>query len=738
MEEVQSHMKANRMTSRWLWKLIAVVLLLAFTAWPASLRSESNTPDPLAMLPQLAKGGQFDRVLDLLKAQGHGQLDTPVASLISDLQLYQKHESDRHAAMAIAYRSALDEMAEHLDADDLEKAMVSAIDARGLSSDPQATLEESTVKTLIAQTQDAAQEAEQNNEWLEALSLYRSLDLLFNDPARYRDQIKRATQHLRVLRLYAPEQLKKLYTERAKRLGKEKTTPLHFDDESWEQKLSGIRLSMLRQTLAQAARRHVGDQGYDPLVRGAIENIITLIDTRGLEQTFASLENAKLRDKFRSRIIELRKSLDQRSRTLNFLDTASIIDRVMAINDRTIDLPDEVIIYELAEGATDPLDDFSTVIWPNETESFNRNTQGKFSGVGIQISLRDDRLIVVSPLEDTPAQRAGIKAGDIIATVDNRDTSTWSLDRAVRKITGPKGTPVVLGIERAGNPDLIDFTLIRAEIVIESIRGWQRKQQGGWDYLIDPDQRIGYVRLSQFIPQSANDLDKAINEMEVDGPINGLILDLRFNPGGLLSASVEVSDRFISSGPIVSTVGPDGKQTSQFRARADHTHTPIPTIVLINEGSASASEIVSGALQDYQRAVILGTRSFGKGSVQDLFPLSGDKAYLKLTTQYYMLPGGRIIHRKPDSKTWGIEPDLIVDMTAKQMADALEFRQKVDVLRNDSDEATDDKEPLPKAYQIITDAMDPQLEAALIVIKTQIVAQQLVLAQGDDWKSNGP
>ncbi len=152
--------------------------------------------------------------------------------------------------------------------------------------------------------------------------------------------------------------------------------------------------------------------------------------------------------------------------------------------------------------------------------------------------------------------------------------------------------------------------------------------------------------------------------------------------------------------------------------------------MLINEGSASASEILSGALQDYQRATILGTRSFGKGSVQDLFPLSGDRAYLKLTTQYYMLPRGRIIHRKPNSSSWGIEPDLVVKMSVQQMADALEFRQKVDVLHTDEELAELDQ-PLPTADQILTNGLDPQLSAALLVLKTQLLANQLALAQGD-------
>lgn len=718
--------------------------------------ADTAAPNPLLELTQLAEKGQFNQVLSLLKSQQPNHSKAGVAGLVEDLEHYQKSETERTSKRAEAYQKALDEMALQMKEVALEKALASAIDARGLSTDPKATLQEPSVKDLVEKSQTAAREAEGKSDWVEALSLYRSLDLLFDDPSLYRGDIKRIGQHLRLLRLYAPQQLEALYTARAKRLGKENPTQLHLDEETWQSKLKGIQVSMLRQALAQAARKHVGNGGYFPLIRGSLESLIVMAHTQGLEQTFPSFDDADKLEKFRSQLLHLRANLTQHGRALNFLDAATVIDKVIAVNQNTLQLPVEVLVFEMTEGATDTLDDFSSVIWPSDKEAFSRNTQGKFSGVGIQISLRDDRLIVVSPLEDTPAQRAGIKAGDIIATVDNRDTSTWSLDRAVREITGPEGTKVDIGVERPGRAGVIHFVLTRAEIVIESIRGWQRKAGGGWDYFIDPDHRIGYIRLSQFIPQSAADLDKALNEMEQDGPVNGLILDLRFNPGGLLSSSVEVSDRFIAEGPIVSTVGPDGKTTSQFRARPERSHAQFPMVVLVNEGSASASEILSGALQDYQRALILGTRSFGKGSVQDLFPLSGERAYLKLTTQYYKLPRGRIIHRLPESKNWGIQPDLLVDMTAQQMADALEFRQRVDILQVEADdeatepqpvaEADDQKkdqetktdQPPPTADQILSKSLDPQLEAGLLVLKTRLIAQQLVLAKGGDWKPANP
>ena len=717
----------NNSGHHWIRGLIAVVVVMvlgmAFT--PTEVRSANEVAD----LPRLAESGEFSEVLNRLRSDAHEDLAT--TSLIQDLESFEKHQEAHSAERQELFKQTIEKMRQLASQQKLDDALISAVDAHGLAEDPVAMLQLDDVRSLVAQTEAAANEAQEQGDWVEALNLYRLLNLLHDDFASYRPHVNRAARHVRALRIYAPNTLEKLYAARAERMGEDKPATQHQDKQPWHERFEGVKLSMFRQTLAQSVRRHVSDTPYVALLSSSLDALLVTAETQGLAETFSSFEDPDLLDEFCQSIRDLRDEIQSRDKPMDFLDATTVFDRVVAINDRTIGLPQTVLIAELTEGAMEALDDFSAVIWPSEKKSFSRNTRGKFSGVGISISIRDDRLVVVSPLEDTPAYQAGIRAGDVIARVDDRDTSSWSLDQAVREITGPKGSYVTLGIERPGEHDLMQFKLARAEIVIKSIRGWQRKAGGGWDYYIDRDHRIGYVRLSQFIPQTATDLDRAINQMEQDAGLDGLILDLRFNPGGLLSSAVEVTDRFIRSGPIVATVDADGKQTTKYGARPDHTHRPIPMVVLVNEGSASASEIVAGALQDYGRAKIVGSRSFGKGSVQDLFHLDRGEAYLKLTTQYYQLPEGRIIHREPDSVRWGIEPDVAIRMTTQQIADAIEFRQKVDVLRRDEDSDDQAESPQPEVSvdQLLTESLDPQLEAGLLIVKTRLVAQKLALAQ---------
>ncbi|MFA9477829.1 S41 family peptidase [Phycisphaerales bacterium AB-hyl4] len=724
----------------------ALCLVTAVVAPGPVLANGANTD--VSKLSDLAEAGQFSTLLDRLQTDFAGLEHNQLQSLIADLERHREHEgvrvSERREAFEDAFARAKDAFAEGA----TEDALIAAIEAHGLADDADDYLARDEVREIVEHAERMARAAEEEGDWVEAMSVYRLLDLLYDDRATYRDPLRMARKHVRVLQVYAPDKLRAQHEARLERrrasreeadqdgdadelLEDEADQLPDLESESWEDRLKEVDASILQTTLHQASRRHVNSEGYVPLMIGAVDALLVLINTDDLADTFAALNDEQKRDQFRRDLERLSASLKEPNKKLNFLDVDSMIDRIMVMNDRSLELPRSVLIYEMTEGATQTLDEFSSVVWPEETERFSRSLHGRFYGVGIQLSRRDGRLVVVSPLANTPAQRAGVKAGDVIAQVDGRDASRWDLDRAVREISGPENTEVKLSLERAGEADLIELSIRRAEIIIESIRGWQHQADGSWDYLIDPDSRIGYLRLSQFIPQTADDMDAAIAQMEAEGPLNGLILDMRFNPGGLLNSAIDIADRFVSNGTIVSTVNADGRRTSESRARRHVTSISdsIPVVVLINQGSASASEIVAGVLQDYGRATIVGTRSFGKGSVQDPFRLNRGEAVLKLTTQYYQLPKGRIIDRQPDAKTWGIEPDLIVSMTDSQVSESLEFRQKVDVLRDEEVEVANGEEIPAVASEILARGLDPQLEAALLVLKTRLVSKDIAIAQ---------
>lgn len=722
------------------WTAAWMVMVAVCTGAASVARADDPAGAPLADLHRLAVAGRFGDALSLLKSDPRALAQPDGAALLASLETYEKNEAGRRSARREQFDKALADAIARAADGKLDEALVLVVEAHGLADDPAALLADERVAPIVRTAEAAAEASERDGDYLESVTLLRTLSLLFERQDPYRDRVRTLDRRVRLLRLYATDELRRLYEARAKRMGRDKAPSLELEADGWKQELSEIDVSMLRQALRAAASQHIDNGGYGPMIAGGLEALRVLSDMPRLVGSFPALGEAQ-------RVKAFGNGLDSVARRLpaqpTHLDATAALDRLLELNQQTLRLPEAVLVAEFADGAFGTLDDFSTVIWPSEVAAFRRHTQGTFFGVGIQIAKRDGRLLCVSPLPGTPALRAGVKAGDVIAKVDGRDTTTWSLDQAVREITGPEGSVVTLGLERQGVVGLIELPIRRAEIVIESIRGWRLLPDGKWDYWVDPRSRIGYIRLSQFIPQTADDLDAAINQMEqqVSGGPRALILDLRFDPGGLLTSAVDVADRFLRSGVIVSTVGPDGKPTDEpARARADKTYRQFPVVVLINQGSASASEIVSGALQDWGRATIVGERSFGKGSVQEVFRISAGKALLKLTTQYYKLPGGRIIHRKPRAEAWGIDPDLSVKMTAQEVADMLQLRQDLDVLRDPDDPAPtaaaaeppaepgDGRAARPKVGEKVEDflakGLDRQLEAAVLVLQSQLVAEQ--------------
>ncbi|MBN1254794.1 MAG: S41 family peptidase [Deltaproteobacteria bacterium] len=327
-----------------------------------------------------------------------------------------------------------------------------------------------------------------------------------------------------------------------------------------------------------------------------------------------------------------------------FTDCLEIISKNYVEEVKTEDL-----ITGAIEGMLNSLDPHSAYLDPDMYRELQVETKGSFGGLGIEIAIKDDILTVIAPIEDTPAYRAGIKAGDKIIKINEESTKGLSLMECVKRLRGEKGTSVTITIIREGLTEMQDFTIIRDIITTQSVK-FKTLEKG-----------YGYLRIYQFQERTSADAAKALDTLRKEnaGELSGLILDLRTNPGGLLSQAVEVSDLFLDSGVIVTIKGRDEEDKTSFNAHMEGTMPNWPMVVLVNQGSASASEIVTGALQDYGRAVIMGSKTFGKGSVQTIIPLEDD-AGIRLTTARYYTPNNRSIHEK------GIQPDITLPAVDKE------------------------------------------------------------------------
>jgi carboxyl-terminal processing protease len=349
------------------------------------------------------------------------------------------------------------------------------------------------------------------------------------------------------------------------------------------------------------------------------------------------------------------------------------------------------LVEDMINGGLDRLDPHSTYINAKEYKQFSKQSRGRFGGVGIQIGYdrqSGGRLMVISPMVGTPAYEAGILAGDLIVKIDGKSTENMRLSEAVELIQGEPGEKVTLTVLHEASKEPVDIPITRAEIRVPAVLGDVRKPNANeWDFFIDKDSKIAYIRLNSFSETAAEEMRRTVEKLQKEGT-RALILDLRNNPGGLLSAAVEIADLFLTDGVIVSTRGRNEKE-KVYEAKADGTLlTPaekFPMAVLINKYSASASEIVAAALQDHQRAVIVGERSYGKGSVQNIIPMEGNSSALKLTTASYWRPSGKNIHRFPDSKEadeWGVKPTpgFEVPMKDDERLEYLIYRNERDVV----------------------------------------------------------
>ncbi len=392
-----------------------------------------------------------------------------------------------------------------------------------------------------------------------------------------------------------------------------------------------------------------------------------------------------------------------------------------------VDEPDRDALRDGAiQGMLDALGDPYTEFIPaQDIAEFDKQTRGRFVGIGAEVRMQDGWLLIVSPLEDSPAYRAGVMAGDRVTAINGETTFNKTVYDCIELLTGEPGTPVTITVERAGQE--FQFVIQRAEINTPTVKGVHRINDQ-WDYWIDPESKIAYIRLTQFTDRATRDFEEALLPLVNQG-LRGLVLDLRFNPGGLLTSAIDLSDLFLKEGLIVSTKGRSRPEQRSY-ARPEDTLPDFPMVVLINRQSASAAEILSGALADNKRAITLGERTFGKGSVQAVVALPSGAGQLKMTEAHYFLASGRMIHRTDDAVEWGVDPTqgFYVPMSDDEYREMLRIRREEEIIRPRSADETKNAQWSDPAW-ILDHMKDKQLAAAVEAITHR-------LAEGE-WKPTG-
>ncbi|HEV2971876.1 MAG TPA: S41 family peptidase [Pirellulales bacterium] len=397
----------------------------------------------------------------------------------------------------------------------------------------------------------------------------------------------------------------------------------------------------------------------------------------------------------------------------------SLADTVDQVDRNYVKKVDRRELMEAAiKGVLSKLDPYSSYIGPSEAGHFKDTVENQFGGIGIQITMDESQLKILSPLVGTPGYKAGLLAGDKIVKIGDESTANLSLDEAVGKLKGDAGTSITLSVIHPGTAKPEAITVTREVIHIDTVLGDKRRGDDSWDFMFDGEKRIGYIRITTFSRDTAQDLKKAMDELKAH-KLRGLVIDLRFNPGGLLTSAIDTCDMFLTEGRIVSTEGRSTPKKVWDATKKADAYTGFPLAILVNRYSASASEIVSACLQDHNRAVIIGERTWGKGSVQNVIELEDGKSLLKLTTASYQRPNGHNIHRFPDSKDtdeWGVSPSpgYEIKLSDAEMAEFLADRRDRDIVAGKKSGKTADAKAAAKH------GADRQLQKAIDYLTTEL------------------
>lgn len=640
--------------------------------------------------------------------------------------------------------------------------------AYAMSTDKSTFKKQAWVQRLTSLMAARAKRYDKAGRWLESLEIYNELNSVYKISRRFHAQLHRVIRRTTLVAKYAPKAfyamqkatsqrlLKKMgkpATKGAKAATKGKTSgkpasqpkahenakpgthaapavapvsptfqvPHSFH--KWQNSVAGVHQDMMLQALEEARHEYVTPVSYNHMLAGGLRALLLMDDTPVLAESFPKIGDTVRRRAFRD-------ALNQemtRAKSAAAIDADGMIhmwERILTADTQSVQIPTTVVTREFADGCFQKLDKFSEIFWPSEVQEFDKLINGVFGGVGIQIEPHSGYLRVISPLSGTPAYKAGILPGDLIETVDGKSIFGVSLNKAIQEIMGKPGTMVTLGIHRGTARTLLLFPLKRANIRVHSIKGYARGKSGQWHYMIAPHSRIGYIRMTQFQQDTAGEIANALTHL-MRHHVRGLIIDLRFNPGGLLETAINICNMFLPGGTILSTKG--NANPRQVWSATGNPLVPlnIPVIILVNQDSASASEIFSGAMKDHHRAMILGHRSYGKGCVQNIFPLGQNStAQMKLTMAYYYLPNGECIQRQPFARTWGVEPAVTVPFAPRQLTELQILQMDNDILLKKPVKGSPKAKAAPtakKTWRVPEEAFDTQLDTAIMLLRLQIL-----------------
>ncbi len=685
---------------------------------------------------QAASDGNWDAVDNLLNKVPESSDD--VASVLSEqIEAYRSHQEKSMQSSVSDRDEAIVEMKAHLEEEEILQAMQKAVEAQTLSKNLDTVMFDEDVQAVVNRTKKEINALVKSGNLLTAQTLMYYLRTFYEDTARrdlyerWNARLEEITLEISLLRQYAPKHLHDLKSKRAELLGDD--LPEEYNDQAgdnWEERIDGIEPAMLIRAIDIATAEHMNHVSWESLIKSGLQSVRNLGEMPVIAETFSKADDRAMRNMWIDAVDE---EIDSLPQYLKHIPGKRVLiqslERLLQVNDNAMELPVGVIIREFGDGSMKELDKYSAIIWPDESRRFEQQTEGRFVGVGIQIRENENgEIMIVNPIEGSPAYYGGIQPEDVILKVNGKSANGWSLNDAVDRITGPKGTIVTLTIRRPDHDDPIEYQLTRDSIKLHSVQGWWKKEldddgQPVWDWMIDKDNNIGYIKLTSFSEESYGDILDAIQEIKNEGKPNGLILDLRYNPGGLLPSARRVANLFVQNGTIVSGETADGKQLFNMRALPNRAFlADWPVVILINQGSASASEIVAGCVQAHDAGIIVGQRSWGKGSVQTVHPISKESS-VKLTTQYYRLPSpdggktpGRLVHKRDGSTDWGVVPDVEVRMSPSQISQSNKLRADADIMLVDTVER-------PDINELLSEGIDPQLETALLILRANALSR---------------